>query len=98
WTFCLVVGKVVLFWLPIEWVAALLGIAMTTGGRSGGRSVWLQPFAPAERIMGCTHIPAEPGLAVSLVAQFALTATSRLSFKPILRADPRVAVISVASA
>jgi arabinofuranosyltransferase len=29
WTFCLVVGKVVFFWLPIEWTAVLFGIAMS---------------------------------------------------------------------
>ncbi len=29
WIALLVIGKVLLFWLPIEWVAVLLGIAMT---------------------------------------------------------------------
>ncbi len=32
WTFCLVVGKILLFWLPVEWIAVLFGIAMTAGG------------------------------------------------------------------
>jgi len=29
WLLCLVVGKALFFWLPVEWVAVLLGIAMT---------------------------------------------------------------------
>jgi arabinofuranosyltransferase len=41
WVLCLVTGKIALFWLPLEWVAVLLGLALTiTAGALAIVSSW----------------------------------------------------------
>jgi arabinofuranosyltransferase len=49
WILCLLVGRTVLFWLPVEWVAVVLGIAMTA-------TAVLLSFVAAARVYGTTRL------------------------------------------